>query len=672
MAKLLLVSNNKEYESELKSILAGHELITSPDELLIIDILKVENPDIIIFDCDIDSLDMKSIYRQIKEFNVISILILNEKPVSKDILSHANMFLSVPFSPTVFKASINSCLKTKKSLMKLAKSNKELASSLYQLNVLYTTTSQLSGSLDKEQLISIMNEGIEKSLNYNLLCTLTFKTPKEPVLLIDSTYNPSDRLVESLKLRAVMNYKSRDFANNFNIDINDIIVQKKVKYAITDYDFEVLNFDNLLSFIDVNDECHGFTEIFREVDFTLEDSTCFQTIVQQVALPLNSAILYQEITDTNKKLAKLERLKSEFISIVSHELRTPLTTIKNSLDIITSGKTGELTENSLKFVNMAKRNVVRLSGIINDLLDISKIEAGKLDFKYALTKITPVVEYVKNNLQGVAKDKDIKIDLESGADEVEIYADANRLEQVLTNLVSNAIKFTPSGGNIRISTQLINSSDIIVDDCFKSEISKLDGDYVQVCVSDEGIGIEKENLKQVFDKFEQIENSLSREVGGSGLGLAIAKQLIESHNGAIWCDSVINNGSNFYFAIPVYTEKMKFLLNKKQLIQKAKIKNSTLLSISMKSSIDTMDNLLNEENLFNKMYLSNSFIEKNDKENEMIVNLAIVDGNKTFADFLHKRINDVMKEKNEKYKKCDIMYSYEVEGVSDEKNTYSR
>ena len=300
MAKVLLVSDNKNYEDSIKSILTGHELITSPDEILVVDILKVENPDIVIFDCDIESFDLKSIYRQIKEFNVISILILNQKTVTKDILNHANMFISPPFSPTVLRASVNSCLKTKKSLVKLAKSNKELASSLYQLNVLYSTTSQLSGSLDKDRLISIMNDGIEKSLNYNLLATLTFNNPKEPVLLIDSTYNPSERLVESLKLRAIMNYKSRNFANSFDINIQNIKIEKKVKYSITDYDLEVLNFDTLLSFIDVNDECYGFTEIFRETDFTLEDSTCFQTIVQQVSLPLKSAILYQEIIETNK------------------------------------------------------------------------------------------------------------------------------------------------------------------------------------------------------------------------------------------------------------------------------------------------------------------------------------------------------------------------------------
>lgn len=551
MAKILLISENKKYEEEINKILQSHEVLTAFEETLIVDILKVENPDIVIFDCDIDITFLKTIYRATKAFGVISILILNEQEVPKEITSNANMFVSYPFIPAILFASINSCLKTKKSLLKLAKSNKELASSLYQLNVLYNTTSQLSGSLDKEQLITIMNDGIEKSLNYNLLCTLNFKNQNEPILLIDSTYNPSDRLIDALKLRAVMNYKSRNFSHNFNINVSDIKVEKKIKYSITDYDFEILNFDNLLAYIDVNEECHGFTEIFREKEFTLEDSTCFQTIVQQVTLPLNSAILYQEIIEANRKLAKLERLKSEFISIVSHELRTPLTTIKNSLDIVISGKTGELSENGQKFLSMAQRNVVRLSGIINDLLDISKIEAGKLDFKFGRTTIDPAIEFVKNNLQSMAKDKNIEIEYDSQTAETTIIADTNRLEQVVTNLVSNAIKFTPNDGKISITSRLVNAKDIVVEECFKQDVAKLKGDYVQVCVADKGIGIEKEMLRQVFDKFEQIENSLSRNVGGSGLGLTIAKQLIDSHKGVIWCDSEINKGSKFYFVVPV-------------------------------------------------------------------------------------------------------------------------
>ena len=120
----------------------------------------------------------------------------------------------------------------------------------------------------------------------------------------------------------------------------------------------------------------------------------------------------------------------------------------------------------------------------------------------------------------------------------------------MTNLVSNAIKYTPENRTITISSKLVNSKDIHINEYFKDSIHIADGDYVLVCVKDEGIGIEEKNLVHAFDKFAQIENSLSRKAGGTGLGLPIAKQLLEAHHGAIWCDSELNKGSEFYFVIP--------------------------------------------------------------------------------------------------------------------------
>ena len=279
-----------------------------------------------------------------------------------------------------------------------------------------------------------------------------------------------------------------------------------------------------------------------------ENSTTFPSTLKQKNL---GKILYQELIETNIKLEKLERLKSEFISIVSHELRTPLTSIKNSLDILMSGRCGDITPASDKFLTMAMRNVQRLSGIINDLLDLSKIEAGKMDFKFAPTDINSIIGYVKSALSQVAESKGLKLITEEQENLPQINADNQRLEQVLTNLVSNAIKFTPENGTIKISSKLINASQIHINEMFSSWINNLSGDYIQVCVEDEGIGIDTKDLLRAFDKFAQIENSLSRKEGGTGLGLPIAKQLLEAHNGAIWCDSELNKGSNFYFIIPV-------------------------------------------------------------------------------------------------------------------------
>lgn len=556
MAKILLVTDNIDISTVIQTTLLEHEFLQSTDETTVLDIMKVEAPDIVMIDSEIKE-DIKSIYRKIKDFQTIILLLMGETDFPQEMLTNSHLFVSVPINPAVLKTNIESGLRVRKSLQKLSKSNQELANSLYQLNVLYGTSSQFAGSLSRNKLIDVMNDGIDKSLNSNISCTLSFKDDRTPVLFINSNNKLSPRLVEALKLRAVLNYKNSgiDVTEMFNID--DVKVEENIKHSINEYDFEVLNYHKLISYINLDDKCHGYSEIFREKEFNTDDEKFFQTLVNQVTLPLKSAILYQEIAQKNKELARLERLKSEFISIVSHELKTPLTSIKNSLDIVSSGKTGEITENMSKFMNMAKRNVGKLSLIINDLLDMSKIEAGKMDYTMERASILPVIKDVTQNLTQIALQRNLELNVRTVGEIKDVIADANRIEQVLTNLVSNAIKFSPDKGVISITTKMIYADDIVAEECFAELINKLKGEYVQVCVSDQGIGIEKDDLVHVFDKFEQIENSLSREVGGSGLGLSIAKQLIRAHNGAIWCDSVVNKGSSFYFVIPVAENKTK-------------------------------------------------------------------------------------------------------------------
>ena len=669
MTKFLLISEDSEKERIIKEVFPSDEVIVSVEETLIFDILKVEEPDIVIVDGDIDSLDLKHICRKIKHYPVIILLILGEKEHNKDVTHNANLFIKMPIDKKLLAATVDSSLKTRLSLLRMAKSNQELARSLYQLNVLYNTSSQLAGTLDKDKLIKIMIEGIEKSLNFELSCTLMFRSEREPVLIINSLYKVSDRLLEALKLRAILSYKSLLSDPPFDIKIGNLKIEKNIKHNIQEYDFSVLRFDNMFAPISLNDEFFGFTEIYREKPFSTEDATCFQTLVQQVTIPLQSASFTQELKATNRKLEKLERLKSEFISIVSHELRTPLTAIKNAMDIILSGKAGDMTENIEKFVSMGKRNAIRLSGIINDLLDISKIEAGKMDFKFELIHIEPVIEYVKNNLTEVAKEKNLTIKYTPSGDDVEIYGDSNRLEQVLTNLVSNAIKFTPDAGEIDITSKVVNARELQYDHCFEDDIKKLQGNYLQVCVEDHGIGIERKDLNHVFDKFAQIENSLSRKVGGSGLGLPIARQLMESDNGAIWCDSEINKGSRFYFVIPVANDKSNFVMIKKQLIQKARSNGTTLAVIKIKSTNDVIENLMKENNLLNKTYMANSLIEKDGSMTSL--SLILMDGDKPSAEFLKKKIDSVVEQNKDLYGECDIMYSYEIEGDTHEKDSYS-
>lgn len=552
MVKVLFVSDRDEQIKKFSRILNKYEFYNVSSDVTAYDFIKTNTPDIIIIDT-LTEINHKILNKKVKAFdeNIIIILLSDNTAIEQEMLKFTNAFLTDEMSDSLILSTINVNLRMKNSLEKLSNTNKDLADSLYRLNVLYSTSQQFSGTLDKEKLINYMIEGIDKALSFSLTCTLSFCTEDKPVLILNSLYEISDELLSAIKLRVVLNFNSHFEKSPYNLNADTLKVIKNVKYPANRFTFNLFQYDNMFAPISLGDNIFGCIEIFKETPFTADDATCFQTIAQQVTLPLKSATLYQELKETNLKLEKLERLKSEFISIVSHELRTPLTSIKNSLDIMLTGKCGEIPQMADKFLIMAKRNVQRLSGIINDLLDLSKIEAGKMEFRFGVTKVAAVIDFVKSALAGLAKEKHINLSVEEYCPLPEITADSQKLEQVLTNLVSNAIKFTPEGKNITIKSQVINGADIKCDNCFAEDIKKLSGEYIMICVEDEGIGIAEKDFKRAFDKFAQIENSLSRKVGGSGLGLPIAKQLLEAHGGTIWCESELEKGSKFYFVLPV-------------------------------------------------------------------------------------------------------------------------
>ena len=352
-------------------------------------------------------------------------------------------------------------------------------------------------------------------------------------------------------------------------------------------------------------------------------------------------------------------MKSEFTSIVSHELRTPLTAIKNSLDIMLCGKTGETTPAMNKFLDMAKRNVTRLSGIINDLLDLTKVEAGKMDFRFEKGSINAPVEFVKNTFENLAKEKNITLVSETEPELPETYIDSQRLEQVITNLVSNAVKFTNENGSILIKTETISADDIDREKLFDVKNPVFYKNYVKVSVKDSGIGIAQEDIPKVFDKFQQIENSLSRKNGGTGLGLPIAKQLIEAHSGFIWVESELNCGTTFSFVIPVLSEKEKFEQDFVQAVEKSKTSgnNLLLLKISEESGVNpSMSEDLKENKISIIRKTTNTkevFYDDGNRKNIMVF---IPEADKFARNFIEKKIESYVEGEtcSEKY---DIVYS---------------
>lgn len=672
MAKILLVSDNNEQNLRIEQTLKKLALavIVCTDEKEILNYAEKSLVSLIIVDEAVKSLDALILCKKLPSYtvkeNICVVSLVDADTTNQEILKLTASYVTKPLNDLILGSCVLSNLKLKKAVDTLSMNNSELAKSLYQLDVLYNTSTQLAGSLDKQKLINIMIDGLEKSLSFSLSSTLVFNDEHHVDLIINSLYEISPRLEHSLKLRAILSYRALFDKKRipYDLNVNDITVIKNIKHPIEEYDLNILKFDNLFAPINVGEKFFGLIEVFRESDFSQEDTTCFQTLARQVSLPLENAELYEEIKNTNTKLEKLERLKSEFISIVSHELRTPLTAIKNSLEICLSGKAGEVSSIMDKFLNMARRNVSRLSGIINDLLDLSKIEAGKMDFKFEKANINVPVEFIKNTFENVAKDKNIDLVLDKDDDIFDTYIDNQRIEQVVSNLVSNAIKFTNENGKITVKTEKIKQSDIDKSKLVGVENPVFYENYVKVSVSDNGIGIAQEDLKKVFDQFQQIENSLNRQNGGTGLGLPIAKQLIEAHKGFIWVESELNRGTTFAFVIPVLSEKEKFLIDMDKDILKAKNCDQSLLLLLVQENEEAKPSFLDDVraervSIMRKTANTREVYFNEDGKNYLAI--LVPEADKFAQSFIEKKIEGTISPVEEtESKKYDILYSTEL------------
>jgi PAS domain S-box-containing protein len=285
--------------------------------------------------------------------------------------------------------------------------------------------------------------------------------------------------------------------------------------------------------------------------------------------------VYEEsLIKTSEEHKRLDDLKSEFISIASHELRTPLTSIKNAVDIMVKGKAGAITNDQEKFLSMAQRNIDRLSALINDMLDISKIESGKMEYQYIQMDIRKITGHVINTLQSLANKKSIKLNLNISPNLPVIYGDVSKIEEVLINLVGNSIKFTPDKGAVTINVHQKEAP---------ADMPEEAAGCVEISVADTGVGIPEEHRKHLFEKFYQASNSLARQdQGGTGLGLAISKGIIEGHKGKIWYESAEGYGSTFHFTLPVIDVEKQLFMALENELSKAKQKHLPLSVLILK------------------------------------------------------------------------------------------
>jgi PAS domain S-box-containing protein len=224
---------------------------------------------------------------------------------------------------------------------------------------------------------------------------------------------------------------------------------------------------------------------------------------------------------------EIDRMKSEFIAVASHELRTPMTSIKGSVDLILSGLAGPVSADTQELLEISKKSCDRLIRMVNEILDISKIEAGQIKLDLVPADLTDSVERSIRGVRGLADRAKISLRLVKPELLPQVEVDRDRIEQVVTNLLSNAIKFSPPQGEVRVELGADNG-------------------WVTCAVVDQGVGISEEDLPKVFGKFQQVGD---QRKGGTGLGLAITQAFVNEHRGKIWAESQVGQGSRFIFAL---------------------------------------------------------------------------------------------------------------------------
>lgn len=275
---------------------------------------------------------------------------------------------------------------------------------------------------------------------------------------------------------------------------------------------------------------HFFTVVFV-LYFIIDVSFVFLRLYRRLVNQL------EELQDEHERTKIAYRAKSQFVAVVSHELRTPLTSIKGSLDLVNSGMLGPMPEKAQSILKIAGKNSERLAALINDILDLQKIEAGEVDYRFAPVDVRDLVLDAVDSNRGYANTLKRKIHADvDGREPLLIRADEKRLMQVMANVISNALKFSHEGGLVTVAFSRIGSK-------------------VRITVEDSGVGIPENSKDKVFGKFTQVDSTDVREVGGTGLGMNISKKIVEDHGGVIDYTSTPGEGTTFFIDLDILVQE---------------------------------------------------------------------------------------------------------------------
>jgi signal transduction histidine kinase len=268
--------------------------------------------------------------------------------------------------------------------------------------------------------------------------------------------------------------------------------------------------------------------------FTSENLEFLTRLRDHAAIAISNAQLYAKVQAANKA-------KSEFVSAAAHELKNPLTSIKGYSDLLEAGSMGPVSEGQADFLRTIRTNAERMRTLVSDLQDITRIEAGQLLLEIGEASIKDLIQEVVMSFDAQISKKEQIITIDFGENLPQIRCDNTRMVQILTNLISNAHKYSPAGGRIVVKAGMAE----------QSLESAREVSFLQVSVADEGYGISEKDQKLIFEQFFRSEDSQIRQSTGTGLGLSITKKLVELQGGKLWFDSQHGEGTTFYFTVPV-------------------------------------------------------------------------------------------------------------------------
>ena len=421
----------------------------------------------------------------------------------------------------------------------------DLAQSVEELKALGEVSQAVSSTLDLQTVLTtIVSHAVRLSgTDTGAICEFDEQSQE---YLLQSTYGVSDELVQAIEEvrvplgetvlgRAIARREPAQVADVLedpSYPLRDIVHRMGVRAVLA---LPLMREGTVVGALVVGRKMPG--------QFPREIVDLLQTFAAQSVLAIQNARLFRDIEEkryqlegANERLKELDKMKSDFVSNVSHELRTPLTGIKGSVDIMLRGAVGQLSERQTRYLSRIKSNTDRLARLIKDLLDLSRIEARRIDFRPSHVPLVPLVKEVLESLRPVAEEKKINLEVASPDYDITAWADRDKITQVLINLIDNAVKFTLPQGKVTVT------------------VDRDGAEGIEISVLDTGPGIPPEERNKIFDEFYQITQPGKGKTKGTGLGLAISKKLVEMHGGRIGIKSEIGKGSTFYFNLPAQNE----------------------------------------------------------------------------------------------------------------------